>query len=62
MSDFNQSSHNFEKFVEKLTSLDGDGDEDSDDGQMIQSDYSHFGAKALTEECKLVQTPIELTY
>ncbi|KAF3069903.1 Minor extracellular protease Epr [Trichoderma lentiforme] len=27
MSDFNQTSHNFEKFVEKLTTLDGNGDE-----------------------------------
>ncbi|EWC48714.1 hypothetical protein DRE_00019 [Drechslerella stenobrocha 248] len=34
---------------------DGDnGDSDSDNDTPIQSDYSHFGASALTEECKLV--------
>ncbi|KAK6528264.1 hypothetical protein TWF281_009511 [Arthrobotrys megalospora] len=31
-----------------------DDDEDSDNDAMIQSDYSHFGASALTEECKMV--------
>lgn len=31
MSDFNQSSHNFERFVEKLTSLDADMEEDVDE-------------------------------
>ncbi|EPS45023.1 hypothetical protein H072_954 [Dactylellina haptotyla CBS 200.50] len=29
-------------------------EEDSDNDAMIQSDYSHFGASALSEECKLV--------
>ncbi|KAK6535312.1 hypothetical protein TWF694_001776 [Orbilia ellipsospora] len=33
---------------------DDDEEEDSDSDAMIQSDYSHFGASALTEECKLV--------
>ncbi|KAJ6260288.1 hypothetical protein Dda_4513 [Drechslerella dactyloides] len=32
-----------------------DDDDDSDDnGALVQSDYSHFGASALTEECKMV--------
>ncbi|KAF3933395.1 hypothetical protein ABW19_dt0206925 [Dactylella cylindrospora] len=39
---------------ENIASDEGADDEDSDDGQMIQSDYSHFGTSALTEECKLV--------
>ncbi|KAK6345462.1 hypothetical protein TWF718_007379 [Orbilia javanica] len=40
------------------TEADGNGDdddsEDSDDDAMIKSDYSHFGAGALAEECKMV--------
>ncbi|KAF3905876.1 hypothetical protein AA313_de0208898 [Arthrobotrys entomopaga] len=33
---------------------DEEEEEDSDSDAMIQSDYSHFGASALTEECKLI--------
>ncbi|KAK6500727.1 hypothetical protein TWF506_003491 [Arthrobotrys conoides] len=33
---------------------DDDDDEDSDSDAMIKSDYSHFSANALTEECKMV--------
>ncbi|KAF3079030.1 hypothetical protein TWF569_007008 [Orbilia oligospora] len=33
---------------------DDDDDEDSDSDAMIKSDYSHFSASALTEECKMV--------
>ncbi|KAF3922163.1 hypothetical protein ABW21_db0203032 [Orbilia brochopaga] len=33
---------------------DDDDDDDEENAAMIQSDYSHFGASALTEECKMV--------